>query len=211
MGFINTCIAKLSLKEYFKAVKIPAMFILLGSLAIGAGFSKTAKGILSLDIGITYLYFTKEGIMQMFNIILKALGAVSSMYLVTLSTPAGELVMALKKLHLPGIFIELMHLIYRYIFILLDAVHKMRNAGEARLGYASFRTSCKSFSMMLGNLLIVSIKNSRNYYDAMEARCYNGSLEFYTEKKEPARLQLLLMAAYFILTAVLTISIIYYI
>lgn len=205
MGFINTCIARLSPGEYLKAVKIPAMFILLGSLAIGTGFSQTAKGILSLDIGVTYLYFTKEGIMQMFNIILKALGAVSAMYLVTLSAPAGELVMVLKKLHLPGIFIELMHLIYRYIFILLDAAHKMRNAGEARLGYSSFRTSCKSFSMMLGNFLIVSIKNSRSYYDAMEARCYNGSLEFYTEKKKPARLQLLLMALYFILAAILAI------
>ena len=44
----------------------------------------------------------------MLDIVLKAFGAVSAMYLVTLSTPAGEIVTAFKKLHFPGIFIELM-------------------------------------------------------------------------------------------------------
>lgn len=199
MGFINTFIAKLSIKEYLKAVQIPFLFILLGSIAIGTGFSKTAMGTINLDIGITYIYFTKESILLMLNIILKAYSAASAMYLVTLSSPAGEIITTLKKLRLPGIFIELMYLVYRYIFILSEEVHKMRNASVARLGYINSRASFKSFSMMASNLLIVSLKNSRNYYNAMEARCYNGSLEFYNEKKELSKLQLFLFLTYFLL------------
>jgi len=196
MGFVNTYLARLSTWEYLKAVKIPFLFILLGSIAAGAGFSKAAIGIINLDIGFTYIYFTKENITLMLNIILKAISAASAMYLVTLSTTAGEIITALKKLHLPGIFIELMYLIYRYIFILSDGVHKMHNAGVARLGYINFRTSCKSFSIMLSNLLIVSLKNSRNYYNAMEARCYNGSLGFYNENKKISKLQASLFLIY---------------
>ena len=134
----------------------------------------------------------------MFSIILKAFGAVSAMYVVTLSTPVCEIITELKKLHIPGIFIELMYLIYRYIFILFDAVHKMQDSGKSRLGYTSFKASCRSFSMMLSNLLIISLKNSRNYYNAMEARCYNGQLEFYTEKKALTRPQATLTLIYFI-------------
>ena len=174
MGFVNTRLARLSIKEYLKALHIPFLFILLGSIAIGGN------------------------IILMLNIILKAASAVSAMYLLTLSTPAGEIIASLKRLHLPGLFIELMYLIYRYIFILSEEVHKMHNAGVARLGYINYRTSCKSFSMMLGNLLIVSLKNSRNYYNAMEARCYNGSLGFYNEKKKISWLQLLLFLIYFL-------------
>ena len=174
MGFINTGLARLSIKEYLRAVRIPFIFIILGSIAIGGNI------LLILDI------------------ILKAISATSAMYLVTLSTPAGEIIAMLKKLHLPGIFIELMYLTYRYIFILSDEVHKMRNAGISRLGYINYRTSCKSFSMMLGNLLIVSLKNSRNYYNAMEARCYNGSLGFYNERKKICKLQILLFLIYII-------------
>lgn len=199
MGFVNTCISKLSIKEYLKAVQIPFLFILLGSIATGAGFSRTARGIINLDIWITYIFFTKENLMLMLNIILKAFSAASAMYLVTLSTPAGEIITTLKKLHLPGIFIELMYLVYRYIFILSEEVHKMRNASVARLGYINYRASLKSFSLMLGNLIIVSLKNSRNYYNAMEARCYNGSLEFYCEKKKLSKLQLFFIITYFLL------------
>ncbi len=198
MGFINIFIARLSPKEYLKVMKIPAAFILLGSIAIGICFSSTPKGIFSLDIGFTYLCLTKENTSQMFSIILKAFGAVSAMYVVTLSTPVCEIIAELKKLHIPGIFIELMYLIYRYIFILFDAVHKMQDSGKSRLGYTSFKASCRSFSMMLGNLLIISLKNSRNYYNAMEARCYNGQLEFYTEKKALTRPQAILTLIYFI-------------
>lgn len=198
MGFINIFIAKLSFKEYLKVMKIPAAFILLGSIAIGICFFSTAQGVFSLDIGFTYLCFTKESIHQMFNVILKAFGAVSAMYIVTLSTPVCEIIAELKKLRIPGIFIELMYLVYRYIFILFDTVHKMQDSGKARLGYTSFRASCRSFSMMLSNLLIISLKNSRNYYNAMEARCYNGQLEFYTEKKSLTRLQAVLTLMYFI-------------
>lgn len=202
MGIVNIYIAKLSIKEYLHAIKIPAFFILAGSIAVGIGVSKEVQGICCLDVGFVYLYFTKESLKEMLSVVLKAFGAVSAMYLVTLSTPAGEIVTAFKKLHFPGIFIEIMYLVYRYIFILFDEVHKMRNAGLARLGYSSFTVSCKSFSMMLGNLLIVSLRNSRVYYDAMEARCYNGCLEFYTEKKKCTKLQLSVIGAYFILLIV---------
>lgn len=174
MGFINTYLARLSIKEYLRAVRIPFVFIILGSIAIGGNIT------------------------LMLDVILKAISAASAMYLVTLSAPAGEIIATLKKLRLPGIFIELMYLTYRYIFILSGEVHKMRNAGVARLGYINFRTSCQSFSMMLGNLLIVSLRNSRNYYNAMEARCYNGSLGFYNEKKKISWLQVLLFLIYFI-------------
>lgn len=174
IGFINTHLARLSIKEYSRAARIPFLFIILGSIAIGGNIT------------------------LILNIILKAISAASAMYLVTLSTPAGEIIAMLKKLHLPGIFIELMYLTYRYIFILSDEVHKMRNAGVSRLGYINFRTSCKSFSMMLASLLIISLKNSRNYYNAMEARCYNGSLGFYNEKKKITHLQALLFLIYFI-------------
>ena len=35
MGFINTYLARLSIKEYLMAVRIPFIFIILGSIAIG--------------------------------------------------------------------------------------------------------------------------------------------------------------------------------
>lgn len=198
MGVVNIRIAKLPARTYLAALEIPAVFILLGGVAISVCFSKEPHGIYSIGAGSLYIYITRESLREMSDVILKAFGAVSAMYLVTLSTPVCEIASVLEKMHFPDIFTSLMYLVYRYIFILLDGVRKMRNAGEARLGYVDFRTACHSFSMMLGNLLVVSLENSRTYFDAMEARCYNGSIGFYTEKKELTKLQAAVMAVYFI-------------
>ena len=48
MGIVNIYIAKLSVKEYLHAIRIPALFILAGSIAAGTGVSKEVQGICCL-------------------------------------------------------------------------------------------------------------------------------------------------------------------
>ena len=119
-----------------------------------------------------------------FFLMLKVFGAVSCMFLMTLSTPSHELFSVLHKIHCPSLFTELMHMIYRYIFILLEVQHNMQISAEARLGFCDFRTSCYSFGQIAANLFIVALKKANAYYDAMEARCYDGTLCFLEEKKK---------------------------
>ena len=115
--------------------------------------------------------------------IFKALGAVSALYMMTLTTPLSELIVVLRKAHIPKVIIELMNMIYRYIFIMLDTHSRMKNSAEARLGYVDFKTSCYSFGQVASNLLIVSLKRGTDYYNALESRCYNGDLQFLEEEK----------------------------
>ncbi len=115
---------------------------------------------------------------------LRTFGAVSALYFLTLSTPAGEVVRLLGKLHVPGIVTELMYLIYRYIFIMMDTQGRIRTAAESRLGYRDFITSCKTFGASLGNLLVITLKRSGAYYDAMESRGYDGELLFMEEERQ---------------------------
>ena len=48
----------------------------------------------------------------------------------------------------------------------------------------SFKTSCYTFGNIAGNVLIISLKKANAYYDAMEARCYDGDLVFLQEDKK---------------------------
>ena len=47
----------------------------------------------------------------------KALGAVSALYMMTLTTPLSEIIAVLRKAHIPKLIIELMNMIYRYILL----------------------------------------------------------------------------------------------
>lgn len=203
MGLLSVVGGKLLIRNYLCALTIPLAFILLGGIAIGMEFGAAPKGIFSFSLGFTYLYVTEQSLWRMVLVITKALATVSAMYLVTLSTPAGEFITALKTFHLPPLIIELMHLIYRYIFILLEAQQKMTQAAESRLGYVDFKTSCKSFSAVMGSLLVVSLKKSRTCFDAMESRCYDTGGGFYQERKSVSTCQIISMLVYFLLLAVI--------
>lgn len=173
--------------DYLNLLKIPLTFILLGCAAVLAGVSFEPAGDYYVNLHWFYIYTAKEGIWDACNLVLKAFGAVSALYAMTLSTPAGEMIMVLQALHVPPLVTELMSMIYRYIFILMDVQCSMKHAAAARLGYVDFKTACCTFSGTAMNLLVLSLKKAGSYYDALEARCYNGRMCFLQEEKTLGR------------------------
>ena len=183
MGFLTIWKGRVHFYDYCTLMTIPVVFLLMGSAAIAIGFSKTPVEPYNLNLHFFHLYVTAANLKKALFLILKAFGAISAMFMLTLSTPSCEIISALGKLHVPKLIIELMNMIYRYIFILLDTQQKMKNAAESRLGYCDFKTSCISFGGIASNLFIVSLKRANAYFDAMESRCYDGELLFLEEEK----------------------------
>ena len=56
---------------------------------------------------------------------------------------------------------------------------------KSRLGNRDLKTSLKSFGSMVSVLFIRALKKSGALYDAMEARCYDGTIRVLTEKPSP--------------------------
>ena len=186
---ITVLAVKLPVDRYLSVLTIPLAFILMGSIAVAIDFSGNPVGDWNLFLHWGYLYVTKESLVHMVSLVLKAFGAVSAMFIMTLSTPSFELFSVLRKMHCPALLVELMHMIYRFIFILTTVQRNMRISAESRLGFCDFRTSCYSFGQIASNLFIVSLKKANAYYDAMEARCYDGEFLFLEEEtKVPGEL-----------------------
>lgn len=178
-------------------MSIPVVFMILGSIAIAFGVSMSPIGDYNLHLCGFYLYTSDENIMKTMEIVMKAFGAISAMYMMTLSTNTSEIISVLRKAHIPKIIIELMNMIYRFIFILIDVQCKMKNSAQSRLGYIDFKTSCYSFGSTASKLLIVSLKKANTYYNAMESRCYNGDMLFLEEEKKVKTIHVVLACIYF--------------
>ena len=89
-----------------------------------------------------------------------------------------QLIEVLRRCRLPELMIELMYLIYRYLFVLLEVQRQMTVAAQARLGYSGVRRSLNTAGRISGCLLAASFRRSSLCYDAMEARGYDGKLAF---------------------------------
>lgn len=183
MLFLTVVIGKVHLHDYLHLMLVPVTFILLSGLAIALQTGEMTDALWSVRIAKGELGISRSGLILAAKTGAKAFGAVSALYLMTLSTPMGEILTVFRKLHVPDMLIELMHLIYRYIFILLEQNRRQKDAAAARFGYAGFRTSLRTFGMELANLFVLSMKNSGVYYDAMEARGYDGRCLFWEERK----------------------------
>ena len=199
MGYLTVVVGGLSFRHYLSMMLVPIVFLLLGSVAIAIGFSLEPAGQYYVRVfHLFYIYCSNAGLLRALKLLLKALGAVSALYMMTLTTPLGELISVLRRMHIPKVLIELMNMIYRYIFIMLDTHSRMKNSAESRLGYVDFRTSCYSFGQVASNLLIVSLKRGNDYYNALESRCYDGEIRFLEEEK-PVKGRQIALAATFIL------------
>lgn len=200
MGYLTVVIGGLEFNHYIAMLTVPIVFLLFGSLAVAVGFSLEPAGQYRIHLfRLFYLYCSDESLWKTAGLILKAFGAVSALYMLTLTTPLSELILVLRKAHVPKLLIELMNMIYRYIFIMMDTHSRMKNSAESRLGYVDFKTSCYSFGQVASNLLVVSLKRGTNYYNALESRCYNGDLQFLEEEKPMKGIQTVMAAVVFAL------------
>lgn len=184
MGYLVVVLGGLGFDHYISMLTVPIIFLIFGSVAIAIGFSLKPMGQYHLSVfHLFYIFCSDESLLKTARLILKALGAVSCLYMMTLTTPLSELIVVMRKAHVPKLLVELMNMIYRYIFIMMDTHSRMKNSAESRLGYVDFKTSCYSFGQVASNLFVVSLKRGTNYYNALESRCYDGDLRFLEEEK----------------------------
>ncbi|KZL92025.1 cobalt ECF transporter T component CbiQ [Clostridium magnum] len=198
MAYLTIIKGGLPIHEYLSMLTIPIVFILLGTFTIAIDFSKEPIGQYNLYLGFCYVFTSGEKLKEVVFLILKVFAAISALQMMILSTPSSEIIYVLRKAHVPKLIIELMNIIYRYIFILMDVYTKMKNSAESRQGYCDFKTSCYTFGSIASNMLVVSLKKANSYYDAMEARCYDGDLIFWEEDKKIEKIQIVTAAAFII-------------
>lgn len=185
--YLNVYKGGLNGKRYRVLLTWPLSFLIFGTIALFVNISATTLDLYAIPIGSFYLTGSKIGMWQGVQLIMTAMAAVSSLYFLSLNTTMPDIISVLRKCKLPKIFVELMMLIYRFIFILMNVAANITVSQKSRLGYRNYKTSIKSFAAMLSALFINSMRRSNNLFDAMEARGYDGELRMIEEHYEQNR------------------------
>ncbi|MEN8904343.1 MAG: cobalt ECF transporter T component CbiQ [Clostridiales bacterium] len=177
MGWYTIFKGGIPFLAFIKLMTIPMSFLIIGVLTIGISVSEKQNiflyyiSIFGTNIGITI-----KGIQNASSLFFKALGMVSCLYYLSLNTPVVDLLQVLRKLKVPKLFIELMGLVYRFIFVLLETMDIMITSQKSRMGYSSFFKSYRSLAILATTLFIRSYKRSNELYTALESRGYDGEI-----------------------------------
>lgn len=175
---LTVFVGGLKLRDYIQMLLLPVSFFTLSGFALLFELTAQKTGVLSFPIFSLWLSASESSQLRAALILSRALGAVSCLYFLSLTTPMSSIIGVLRRARCPGIVVSLMYLMYRYIFILLSMHHTMRDAAASRLGFLNYRTSIRTTARLYSGLLANSYRQAGNNFDAMESRCYRGEIRF---------------------------------
>ena len=126
MGIWTVIYAKIPVGVYWRLLMFTIVFCLtsLPALMIN-GVTIADLQIVQLDslygmtFGQFYIYISRTGSMQAWEILTRSLASVSCLYFLMLTVPFTEILQTLRWLRFPVLLTDLLLLMYRFIFILL--------------------------------------------------------------------------------------------
>ena len=161
--------------------KLPPLYVLKRSLvivpfvlfiAIFIPFLKPGEVAGSYNIWMWHI--SHSGLLILWNVVIKAWLSMLSLILLSATTKFTELLKGLEQLRLPKVMVMLLSFMYRYIFVLVDEVIRMKQARDSR-SFGGKRTwQLKTIGNMVGTLFLRSYERGERVYGAMVTRGFEG-------------------------------------
>ena len=112
----------------------------------------------------------------------------------------------LRRLRVPSVIVDIMFVVYRLLFILVERLAAMRTAHEARLGYASVRNTFRSSGLIGANLLVVALKRARGMEMGLASRGLAAEIPMLPLECKPSRAVLAVIVLVWVLVAVVGLA-----
>lgn len=177
MGLMTVWRAGIPWRFYLQLLSVPLSFLVVSVATIALTVSREPHQLLyGFNVWGLYAGVTSRDLGIASNLFFKSLGAVSCLYFLSLTTTMVEIMSVLKKIKVPVFIIELMGLVYRFIFVLMETAGQIHISQSSRWGYASFKASYRSLGQLVSNLFIKSYHRSQMLFTALLARCYTSEL-----------------------------------
>lgn len=154
--------AWLGVTVFSGAVVLPSIFFIGGT------------PFFALPIGPLVLSVSHEGLLAAGTFVLRVGVSVSFAMLLVMTTPWAELLKSLRALRVPALFVVILAMTYRYIFLFLQTVNGIFLARQSRtVGRTSGPEQRRWVVQALGVLMHRSFRMSDEVYQAMLARGFD--------------------------------------
>ncbi len=184
-----TFIIGLCMMAYSTNMRIPSLIALaIGEamliMVIGCGMISimgTASDPAIWDTNILWfhIHMTSDSFNQAWLVFFRAVAGVTLMLAFASSTPIPHLAQALRQIRVPKEIVEIVVLIYRYSFLLLERMQTMFSAANCRLGFSGFMRSMKTTAGIAVGVFSSSLEIGEKAQGALDCRNYSGEFPIF--------------------------------
>lgn len=179
--------ARIPIQVYLRVLLLSAAFLLASIPALVVEFipieqiaAVQADRITGFALGSWFLFVSRSGLMQAVEIASRSIACTSCLLFVLFTIPFTDLLQVLRQWRVPVLLIELLLLMYRFVFLFLDVVTELQRAQQARGGYRTRRRSLHSVGLLVSQLLVRSLQHYHQFSLAIAARGFNGTFQVHS-------------------------------
>lgn len=195
-------LSKLDVSGFIKRVWLGIPFF-AGIVVLPSVFFVGHHALFKIPLGLFTLVVHREGVLAAVTFVVRVGVSVSLAVLLILTTRWADILKALRTLRVPSLFIVVLSITYRYIFLLLHTANAMFLARKSRtVAHTSGKEQRWWIVASMSTLLSRSLRMSEEVYQAMLARGFSGDIYTYDIFAMKAGDWLMLVLAVAVATAV---------
>lgn len=160
---------------FFLLISLPALVVDVRAVGNGAAMPGTWIG--GVMIGPWLVGISQVGAIQAAEIAMRSLSCLSCLLFILFTTPFAELLGVLRQCRVPPLLLDLLLLMYRFVFLFLDVVDQLQRAQQARGGYRTRQRWMHSVTLLTGQLVVRSLQRYQQFSLGLAARGFNGTLQ----------------------------------
>ncbi|MBI5091733.1 MAG: cobalt ECF transporter T component CbiQ [Candidatus Hydrogenedentes bacterium] len=125
-------------------------------------------------LSVGRLQVTREGLLAMWNVAIKAYVGVVCLITLSTTTPFPKLLQGLEQLWTPKLVTLLVSFLYRYLFVLTDEALRMKRAAVSRGYRGRWIWQARTVGHLIGTLFLRSYERGERVCLAMASRGFTG-------------------------------------
>jgi cobalt/nickel transport system permease protein len=131
---------------------------------------------LAIELREGSLAWSDSGLHTAVQVLFRATACLSAMLFVILTTPMAQLFQVLRKIGIPSLVIELMLIMYRFLFLLLETAREMMMAQRARGGHSGFKRKLRDTAMLVTRLFAATMQRYHGLARGLTARGFTDDI-----------------------------------
>lgn len=171
--FPLTCyIARLKWMTYLKWLTLTLPFVLISLVTLVVGFQQhqPSDTLLIFPIFRGYLFISQDSFSQVLTVFLRSYASLMSTYFFILTVSFQQLISLLKSFRLPQELLEVVVLMYRFIFMFLEEFLVMRDTLDLKFGFGSFRKSYRTMGLLASQLFTKLMRANKQINEFLALR-----------------------------------------
>ncbi|WJY48793.1 cobalt ECF transporter T component CbiQ [Streptomyces chengbuensis] len=153
-------------RQLWRAWRIPLGFCVTGAIPL----------LLAVGGPDGFVALAPDGPLHALRLLLRTSAASLGVLLFAFTTPVSDVLPRLVRAGVPGPVVDVALVMYRISFLLLDAVHRIRQAQAARLGHTTRAAAWRSLAGLAATAFVRAFDRAERLQTGLAGRGYDGAL-----------------------------------